>query len=354
MASSSGWTPMLSSADVQTSGKTLPAAVALRRPATSSSSVSVPASKNLSISCLVGFGDHLDQRFARGCRPPPPSRPGRRPSVNLPLSSVWNVNAFFVTRSTTPRNVVLLADRQLNRDRRCGCSDSRSDCSERSRLARSRSRRLTHDHPRQSQLLGRRPDLFGLHHHAGDGVDDDERGVGDLQRRARVAQEVADAGRVDQVDLVLVPFGVGEAGRQRVLAGDLLFVEIGDRRAVVDLAESVDHAGVGEDGRGELRLARSGVTDERDVSDAGGVVDLHGGVPLSKWKKKYPDHSQRREAPQLGGPFRSLKIGDQRRRPARLHEPDLAAQRRRGRFALRSGPSPPASLVERAGQRSTA
>ena len=41
---------MLTSADVQTSGKTLAAAVALRRPATSSSSVSVPASKNFSIS----------------------------------------------------------------------------------------------------------------------------------------------------------------------------------------------------------------------------------------------------------------------------------------------------------------
>ena len=41
---------MFSSADVQTSGNSLPAIVALRRPATSSSSVSVPASKNFSIS----------------------------------------------------------------------------------------------------------------------------------------------------------------------------------------------------------------------------------------------------------------------------------------------------------------
>ena len=34
-----------------------------------------------------------------------------------------------------------------------------------------------------------------------------------------------------------------------------------------------------EDGRGELGLAGAGVTDERDVSDAGGVVDLHSGIP---------------------------------------------------------------------------
>ena len=86
-------------------------------------------------------------------------------------------------------------------------------------------------------------------------------------------------GRVDQVDLLLVPLGVGEAGRERVLAGDFFFVEVGDGRAVVDLAEPVDHAGVGEDGGGELRLARSGVTDERDVPDAGGVVDLHRAAP---------------------------------------------------------------------------
>ena len=41
---------MFSSAEVQTSGNSLPAIVALRRPATSSSSVSVPASKKCSIS----------------------------------------------------------------------------------------------------------------------------------------------------------------------------------------------------------------------------------------------------------------------------------------------------------------
>ena len=42
------------------------------------------------------------------------------------------------------------------------------------------------DEPRQAELLGRRPHLLGLHHHAGDRVDDDQRGVGDAAaRRAR-------------------------------------------------------------------------------------------------------------------------------------------------------------------------
>ena len=66
---------------------------------------------------------------------------------------------------------------------------------------------------------------------------------------------------------------------KRVLAGDLFFVEVGDGRAVVDFAEAIDHAGVGEDGGGELCLSRTGVSDERDIPDAGGVVDLHTMVP---------------------------------------------------------------------------
>ncbi len=152
---------------------------------------------------------------------------------------------------------------------------SRSDASDRSRLARSRSSRLTTTSRGSDEVVGRRPHLFGLHHHARDGVDDDERGVGDVQRGARVAQEVADAGRVDEIDLLFVPLGVREARRERVLARDLFLVVVGDGRSLVDLAEPVDGAGVEEHGGGELGLSGSAVTDESDVSDGCGVVDLH-------------------------------------------------------------------------------
>src|SRR5206468_6547277 len=90
-----------------------------------------------------------------------------------------------------------------------------------------------------------------------------------------VAQEVADAGCVDQIDLLFVPFGIRNTRRQRVLAGDFLLVVVGDSRAFVDLAESIDHAGVREDGRGELCLTGTAMTDESDIPDAGRVVDLH-------------------------------------------------------------------------------
>ena len=60
-----------------------------------------------------------------------------------------------------------------------------------------------------------------------------------------------------------------------MLAGDFLFVVVGYGGPIVDLAEAIDHAGIGEDGGGELRLAGTAVTNQSDVADAGRVVDLH-------------------------------------------------------------------------------
>ena len=102
--------------------------------------------------------------------------------------------------------------------------------------------------------------------------------------------------------LLLVPLRIGEAGGERVLAGDFFFVEVGDRRAFVDFAEAVDHAGVDEDGRGELRFAGAAVTDERDIADAGGVVDLHRRAPPSGRLNDRASYSRRRS--QGGRPHR--------------------------------------------------
>ena len=186
------------------------------------------------------------------------------------------MKAFFATRSTTPRNVLLLADRQLDRDDRAVARLRGATASDRSRLARSRSSRLTHDEARQPELARRPPTTFSVCTITPATASTTTRAASATCSAARASlRKLPMPGRVDQVDLLLVPLGVGEAGRERVLAGDFLFVEVGDRRAVVDLAEAVDHAGVEEDGGGELRLARSAVADESDVPDAGGVVDLH-------------------------------------------------------------------------------
>ena len=141
---------------------------------------------------------------------------------------------------------------------------SRSDASERSRLARSRSRRLTTTSRGQPELLGRAstpsrsapctPPTASTTTSAASAT---------CSAALASAKKLPMPGVSIRLIFVLVPLGVGEAGRQRVLAGDFFFVEVGDGRAFVDLAEAIDHAGIGEDGRMRagscrIRCARRG------------------------------------------------------------------------------------------------
>ena len=126
--------------DVHTSGKILAAIVPLRRPATSSSSVSVPASKNFSIS-FSSFSATISTSASRAASTAAVMSAGTGPSVNAPLSSVLNVNAFRVTRSTMPLKL-FSAPIGSWIGMMVRVNVSRSDASDRSRLARSRSIRL--------------------------------------------------------------------------------------------------------------------------------------------------------------------------------------------------------------------
>jgi len=132
---------------------------------------------------------------------------------------------------------------------------------------------------RQGEGGGFLPELLGLDLDAGDGVDADDRAFSDAQRGLGVAQEVREARRVDDVDLGLLPLGVGEAGGQGVLAGDFFFVEVGDRGAFVDLPQPVDGARHEQHRRHQLCFAASTVPDHRDVPDGSGIIDLHKGNP---------------------------------------------------------------------------
>jgi len=68
----------------------------------------------------------------------------------------------------------------------------------------------------------------------------------DVQRCNRVALEARLAGRVDQVDLPLVPLEVAERVRDGHLALLLVLVPVGDRGALLDDAEPVRRAGLEE------------------------------------------------------------------------------------------------------------
>jgi hypothetical protein len=193
---------------------------------------------------------------------------GTWPSVILPEPSAAKVYADHA------REVLLLADGKLDRDD--GAAEGGLQRFQRAIQAGALAvGPRQHDDARQRLRLGLLPHLLGLHLGAGDSVHRHEHRVHDRQRRAGIAEEVREPGRVDEVDLGLVPLGVGDGGRQGVLAGDFLFVEVGDGVAFVDLAQPVDHAGIEENRRGELGLARPGMPDDRDVPDACRVVDLH-------------------------------------------------------------------------------
>ena len=273
MASSSGWTPMLSAADVHSSGNNLPDAVAARSPATNCSCVSVPASKNFSISDSSASAtiSMSASRARRGI--------GRHVCGDVGLAEL--AAAIGQKHIGFQRHEIddaaerfFFANRQLNRND--GAAERGVNRLQRALEAGALAiEAIDDDQAGQPGLLGGLPGFFGLHLHAGDGIDDENGRVGHAQRRARVGQKVGHARRVDEVDLRLVPFGVGEAGRERVLAGDFLFVVIGDGGAVVDLAESVDRAGVEQGGRSELGLSGTAVADQRDIPDVCRVIDLH-------------------------------------------------------------------------------
>ncbi len=157
------------------------------RPAVSSSCVSVPASKNFSISAVVGLGDHLDERVARRLGVGG-ERVGHRRLGHL--AGLVGGERVRLHRDEIDHAFEVSSPRRsaAGSARSCGRASSRIDSSARSRLARSRSSRLQHDQPRQLQLLGVRPHLFGRDLHAADRVHDDDRRFGDAQRGARVAR----------------------------------------------------------------------------------------------------------------------------------------------------------------------
>ena len=170
---------------------------------------------------VVRLGDHLDERFARGLRRV--RQVGRNRRFRRLAAAIGGEGpGLHRDEIDDAAERFLLADRAAGSGSPMRPNTPRSDSSERSRLARSRSRRFSTMSRGSCELLGGRPDLLGRDFDAGDRVDDDQRGIGHAQRRARVAQEVRHPGRVDEIDFGLVPLGVGEAGGRGCACGRFL------------------------------------------------------------------------------------------------------------------------------------
>ena len=123
-------------------------------------------------------------------------------------------------------------------------------------------------HARHAVAVGLPPDGLGLRLDAGDGVEDGDGAVEHAERALDLDREIDVAGRVDDVDAVVVPEG-GRGGRRD---GDAALLLLGhvvhDGGAFVDLTDLVGLAGVVEDPLGRRGLARVDVSHDPDVAIA--------------------------------------------------------------------------------------
>ena len=216
---------------------------------------------------VVGLGDDLDHLLAplRGVGL---ERLGDLDDVDLRAEVVAIQDRLHLDEVDDALEAVLAADRQLDRHRsRAEAVDDHVDAAP--EVGAGAIELVDEADPRHGVLVRLAPDGLGLGLDAGHAVEDDDRAIEDAQAALDLDGEVHVPGRIDDVDLVVVP----EAGRGRGGDGDaallLLRHPVHRGRALVDLAELVDLLRVEEDSLGHGRLARVDVGNDPDVPRPG-------------------------------------------------------------------------------------
>ncbi len=212
---------------------------------------------------VVGLGDDLDHLLAPGLGVGPE---GVRDldDVDLGAEVVAVQDGLHLDEVDDALEAVLAADRQL--DRHGAGTEAVDDHVDAAPEVGAGAVELVDEaDARDGVLVGLAPDRLGLRLHAGDAVEDHDRAVEHPEAPLDLDSEVHVPGRIDDVDLVIVP----EAGRGRGRDGDaallLLRHPVHRGRALVDLAELVDLLRVEEDPLGHGRLAGVDVGDDPDV-----------------------------------------------------------------------------------------
>jgi len=171
---------------------------------------------------------------------------------------------------------VLGADRELDRDR-VGAEPLADRPHRHLEIGADAVHLVDEGDPRDRVLVGLPPDGLRLRLDAGDRVEDGDRAVEDAQRALDLDREVDVAGRVDDVDAVVVPLARGRGRGDRDAALLLLLHPVHDGSALVDLAHLVGAARVVEDPLGRRRLARVDVGHDPDIAGLlEGEVARHG------------------------------------------------------------------------------
>ncbi len=148
---------------------------------------------------------------------------------------------------------------------------------------------------RHAVPIGPPPDGLALRLDPGDAVEHRDGAVEHPQRTLHLVGEVDVAGGVDQVDPVPVPVAAHRGGEDGDAAVAFLGVEVGDGRAVVDLAALVGGAGEVEHPFGDGGLAGVHVGEDAEITDGGQRVEqvsTHGPCPFRdvvvRGRRDYP------------------------------------------------------------------
>ena len=139
---------------------------------------------------------------------------------------------------------------------------------------------LVHDEDTgQAARLGAIHQAVGAEFDAVVRIDHDRASFDRGQRGQRGTAEVGGARGVDQIDMAVTAVDRCNHRVERLLAFLFHRVEIGNRCTALDGAGSTDHASCVQQGLEQRGLARGGMTDERDISDAFGGVGHDRSLP---------------------------------------------------------------------------
>jgi hypothetical protein len=133
-----------------------------------------------------------------------------------------------------------------------------------------------HDEGGQAGLADVVPEVLRGDLETAVGLDREQDPLDHAQGSVDIAPEIVDAGGVDDVDLVPLDLGPGQAGRDGLLALDLFLEVVEDGTAVVDAAAPPHLLGHVEHGVGEAGLADAVGPDEGHVADLVHGVALQG------------------------------------------------------------------------------
>ena len=85
------------------------------------------------------------------------------------------------------------------------------------------------------------PRFDGHDFDAGDAAHHDDGGVRDREANLRIRHEIAESGRINQIDLMLIPFAIGDCRIYRNFPLLFIVIKIRSRGSVINFAEARHH-----------------------------------------------------------------------------------------------------------------